>query len=122
VSTPLPVRAGQLVKLMLSSDKIGEVAGAAAALNRTLATAGRDIYWLAEIVEAALPDAPALVPLDDDCGDWKSVALFCRHHRDRLGGKETEFIETILQYRRSPSERQLRWLSDIHERVRRGTA
>ncbi len=118
MTTPLPVRAAQLIKLMLSSDQAGEVAGAAMALNRAITARGMDIHQFAHVIEAALVDAPSLVPLDDHCSNWKAVALFCRHHRDRLGGKETEFIETILQYRRSPSEKQLQWLNDIRDRLR----
>src|SRR5258708_1189828 len=119
MTTPFPALVGQLVRLMLSTDKPGETVAAADAIRRTLASAGLDLYGVGDGMGGGLRGP--LVP-DDGGEDWKSVALFCRHHRDRLGGKETEFIETILQYRRSPSERQLRWLSDIHERVRRGTA
>jgi hypothetical protein len=53
---PTKRRVGQLVRL-LSSDKPGEVNAAAAALNRTLATAGLDIHQLADIIEAGLPQA-----------------------------------------------------------------
>jgi hypothetical protein len=116
MSTPRHTRVGQLVRL-LSSDRVGEAGAAALALNRAINAAGRDIHWLAEIVVAALADAPALVPLDDDCCDWKSVALFCRHHRSLLNEKEAKFVETISQYWRSPTERQLKWLHDIYVRV-----
>jgi hypothetical protein len=119
MTTPLHTRAGQLIRLMLSSDQVGEVAGAAMALNRVITAKGMDIHKFADVVEVALASAPTLVPLDDGGEDWKSVALFCRHHRDRLGGKETEFIETILQYRRSPTERQMKWLYDIRDRIER---
>jgi hypothetical protein len=108
MTTPLHTRAGQLIRLMLSSDQVGEVAGAAMALNRVITSRGMDVHQFADVVEGALADTPALVPLDDDCCDWRSIAAFCHHHRDRLGGKETEFLETILQYRRSPTERQLK--------------
>jgi len=117
MTTPLPVRAAQLIKLMLSSDQAGEVAGAAMALNRAITARGMDIHQFAHVIEAALVDAPALVPLDDDCCDWKSVALFCRHHRSLLNEKEAKFVETISQYWRSPTERQLKWLHDIYVRV-----
>jgi len=117
MSTPRHTRVGQLVRL-LSSDRVGEAGAAALALNRAINAAGRDIHWLAEIVVAALADAPALVPLDDDCCDWKSVALFCRHHRSLLNEKEAKFVETISRWRGELSEKQSVWLGDIYARVR----
>jgi hypothetical protein len=117
MSTPLHTRVGQLVRL-LSSDQVGEAGAAALALNRAINAAGRDIYWLAEIVEAALPDAPALVPLDDDCGDWKSVARFCLSHRDALPERDAEFVASILRYR-TLTPKQHAWLTDIRERIGR---
>ena len=112
----LSTKIARLLCLMIGTDKPGETVAAADATRRTLAAAGLDHHDLAAVVEAGL--RVPLVP-DDGSEDWKSVALFCRHHRDRLGEKETEFLETILQYRRSPTERQLQWLHDIHVRIRR---
>jgi hypothetical protein len=118
MTTPLPVRAAQLIKLMLSSDQAGEVAGAAMALNRVITARGMDIHQFADVVEVALANAPTLVPLDDDCGDWKAVALFCRQHRSRLNEKEAKFVETISRWRGELSEKQSVWLGDIYPRVR----
>jgi hypothetical protein len=49
-ANPLTRRLGQLVR-MLASDQPGEVANAAEALNRTLASAGLDIHDLAKLAE-----------------------------------------------------------------------
>jgi hypothetical protein len=65
-ANPTNKRIGQLIR-MLSSDHPGEAGAAAAALNRTLASAGLDIHALATVVEtqlqlplpAAKPRAPA---------------------------------------------------------------
>jgi hypothetical protein len=119
MTTPQHVRAGKLVRL-LASDKPGEVAAAAAALDRVLNACGHDLHWLANVVVAALVDAPALVPLDDDCGDWRSIARFCHHHRDRLPAKEVDFINTVLTYREPPSPKQIKWLRDLYARLHRG--
>jgi hypothetical protein len=116
MTTPLPVRAAQLIKLMLSSDQAGEVAGAAMALNRAITARGMDIHQFAHVIEAALVDAPALVPLDDDCSDWRSIARFCRRHSDELSAKEADFIDNLLRYEK-PTPKQFRWLVDIHARL-----
>src|SRR6266536_5304809 len=52
-----PNRIGKLVRL-LSSDQPGEAGAAAAALNRTLQASGRDLHYLADLVEAALLKQP----------------------------------------------------------------
>jgi hypothetical protein len=52
-ANPLTRRLGQLVR-MLASDQPGEVANAADALNRTLASAGLDIHDLARLAENGL--------------------------------------------------------------------
>ncbi len=46
-------RLGKLIR-MLSSDKVGEVAAAAAALKRTLPSHGLDIHGLADLVDRQL--------------------------------------------------------------------
>jgi hypothetical protein len=50
---PTGRRVGQLIRL-LASDKPGEVAAAAQALNRTLTAAGLDLHALADAAEASL--------------------------------------------------------------------
>jgi hypothetical protein len=52
-ANPLTRRLGQLVR-MLASDQPGEVAAAAQALHRTLASAGLDIHDLAKVAETGL--------------------------------------------------------------------
>jgi hypothetical protein len=58
VTTPLHTRAGQLIRLMLSSDQVGEVAGSAMALNRVITARGMDVHQFADIVVAALDREP----------------------------------------------------------------
>jgi hypothetical protein len=115
--TKLATRVGQLLRLMLSSDRTGEIISAAAALKRTLSAAGLDLYDLAAVVEAHLLDAPALIPLDDECEDeWKAMARFCCLHSDALSEREADFVTNILKYRKL-TEKQMDWLADIHERL-----
>lgn len=52
-ANPTSRRIGQLLR-MLSSDQPGEVAAAAQAINKTLASAGLDIHVLAQVAEAGL--------------------------------------------------------------------
>ena len=56
VSPELADRLGKLL-LMLSSDRAGEVAAAAAAITRTLASAGADWHRLADAIRAGLTSA-----------------------------------------------------------------
>ncbi len=56
-----PGRIGKLVRL-LSSDQPGE-AGAAAALNKTLQASDKDIHYLADVLEHALPRQAQHMPL-----------------------------------------------------------
>jgi hypothetical protein len=117
MSTPFPTRVGQLVRLMLSTDRPGEAVAAADAIRRTLASAGLDLYALGDAIEAGL--RVPLVP-DDGGEDWRSIARFCRRHSDELTEKEADFVATLLTYYEPPSPKQMKWLVDIRDRIDRG--
>jgi hypothetical protein len=108
-------RIGQLLRLLLGSDKAGETIAAVAALRRVLSAAGLDHHDLAAAVEAGL--RVPLVPLDDNYEEeWKSIARYCDLHSDALSDKEAQFVRNILKYRKL-SEKQLDWLADIQARL-----
>jgi DNA repair protein RadD len=83
--TSLPDRIAQLFRLMLGSDKPGEVAAATATLNRTLVAAGRDLHWAAEVLAAA-PDAPADKEANGGV-EWIAVDSFALNYHRKAGSK-----------------------------------
>ena len=134
---PIAGRLGALIRL-LASDKPGEVNAAAAAIVRTLRSAGGDIHLLAAHVEGAEPPAAAYSagagrPRPDnrdfhpagDAPDWAAIAGFCRQREQCLNARERDFIASVTTWLRcggEPSERQAAWLRSIHARLggRRG--
>lgn len=119
MTTPLCIRAGQLVRL-LSSDRPGEAGAAAQALCRTISAAGRDIFWLANVVAAAL-EAP-LVPAEasDEDVSWEEALEIVIDHIDEPDPRSRAFIWSLSKWRGEPSERQQQWLMDLFARVHRG--
>jgi hypothetical protein len=137
--TPVAEKLAKCIR-MLSSDKPGEVFAAAQALCRTLQAAGTDIHALAAIVEHGgglnetemkkLYDAgysegvrvaenkhhgPGDFHNTNGLPDWHEMALFCQGRSDRLGEKESKFVDDMaaLTVWREPSEKQAKWLKSI---------
>lgn len=125
-------RIGQLVRL-LGSDRSGEIVAAAAAIKRTLASAGTDFHHLGEVVDRGLqhhvpPAAPPKArqrrsPVDDN--DIAAIIRFCAFPGNRLTERERDFIRSLdrlvlqLGDNFEPSEKQLTWLMGIYQRLRR---
>jgi len=93
--------------LMLSSDQDGEVVNAARLIGRTLQDAGSDWFAFAD----AITFGRAIR------NDWRQMVGQCRSHPDRLTPREFDFINNIASTSREISEKQLRWLEAIFERV-----
>jgi hypothetical protein len=121
-------RIGQLVRL-LGSDRSGEVVAAAAAIKRSLFVAGADIHHLADVAERALQSAPPIAPKispADDIDDINVAAMirFCVNARHRLNEREVDFVRNMHQRlllvgnNFEPTEKQLAWLLNIHQRLR----
>lgn len=127
--------AGKLARLvrLLASDKPGEVNAAAAAIVRTLRSAGGDIHLLAAHVEGAEPPTAAYSagagrrrPDHRDfhhagaAPDWAAIAGFCVGRAARLTDRERAFVENVALWISSggePSERQGAWLRAIRARL-----
>jgi len=99
----------------LASNHDGEVLGTVAAIRRTLESAGCDLHALAAVV-----NAPSMIPRlpPGQCPDhkWLAVAQWCGRRGNVLTDRELQFILDLIQYRRRPSEKQLRWLAAIYEK------
>ena len=99
--------------LMLSSSAPGEIVAAAHAITRTLQGAGADWHDL-----AARLSAPPEPHSRDDDDDWREICRYCLEREELLHPREFEFLYSLRQWRRSPSEKQFAWLMSIYRRLK----
>ena len=124
-----------MVIRLLASDKDGEILAAAAALKRTLASAGTDFNGLAHGIEnlgkgisneerkkiwdAAVQHTENRLHGADDFIDstgkptWEAVALFCQRNKQRLDTRHHQFIDDMASrtvWDREPTEKQHKYL------------
>jgi len=127
-----------MVIRLLASDKDGEILAAAAALKRTLASAGTDLNGLAHGIEnlgkgvsneewkkiwdMAVQHTENRLHGADDFIDssgkptWQSVALYCQRNKQRLAPKHHDFIDKVASqtvYDREPTERMHKYLFSL---------
>jgi hypothetical protein len=111
--TPLPATLiptlGKLIP-RLASNHDGEILAAARAIGRALKSSGHDWHDLAASHRASVTQSPNF--------DWRRAARFCADHAALLNEREWDFIVTIAQGHKSPTEKQLKWLRDIADRLR----
>jgi hypothetical protein len=132
-------RLRQLV-LLLSSSHPGEVTNAAAAIGRTLRTAGADWHAFAEAIEPTIPDAEMKKLYDagfsaglfaaedkhhgssdfaniDGSPPWHQVARYCQRHVDNLDERHHRFVHDMagrtVYDRYEPSEKQQKYLLSL---------
>jgi hypothetical protein len=111
-------RIGNLLRLLLGTDKDGEAVAALTALKRVLTASGLDHHRLAAAVERG-PSAGSIIPAAEQATvDWRSTAFFCRAHRDYLTVREAIFIDNILDSYQTLTPKQAKWLSDIEAKLR----
>lgn len=95
---------------LLTSDKPGEVAAAAAAAHRLLSRHG---LTFRDIVAAPAPPSHFGL-LDNWPARWRAATVVCRQApSDLLTGIDRRFLQTISQYEHRPSQKQLDWLARI---------
>jgi hypothetical protein len=121
MTTPLGNIAPRLQKLllMLSSPRDGEVISAVRAIGRPLQNAGHDWHDLSRALTVSKPQAR-----DESAGDmgWRDMRAFCEQHGGGLSKREKEFVANLKHWHRELTERQLAWLTAIHERLQRKAA
>jgi DNA-binding transcriptional LysR family regulator len=108
------------LRLVLGSDKDGEIIGAVAALKRALAAAGLDSHWIADAFERGAA-VPVVVPGSEE-RNYVSDLWYAHHRRNLLSERDRRFVETLVNWRGMPSEKQLKWLNDIIVKLGRGAA
>jgi hypothetical protein len=106
-----PRAAERLAKIcgMFGSDHAGERAAAAAKANEMVLSLG--LRW-ADVI--SVPLVPVEAPADIS---WQDALSVCIEHIDELDPRSQAFVRSLSRWRGEPSERQLQWLFDIHERV-----
>jgi hypothetical protein len=103
--------------LLLASNQPGEVVAAAAALCRTLKSAGLDLHDLADALEngQAQPHRHQLHEVDRW---WQEIAEACLGSGFDFSPTERKFLRDMCRWARRPSERQEAWLRALVEKVR----
>jgi hypothetical protein len=99
----------------LSSDHDGEVVATAHAIQRTLQSSGRD--WHDLVTHLCMPTS--VIQISN--ADWRRDVQFCTSHLELLNNWERDFIATLSEYRRRPTDKQIKLVRDIVARLR-GTA
>src|SRR5262245_37251375 len=105
-----PRASDRLIKILglLGSDHDGEVAAAgrkAHALIRGLGLSWSDI----------ITTSPSISPEPDVRETpWRRMATFCYSRRARLFAHEIKFVEQMLRWHGSPSDKQQAWLSGLY--------
>jgi hypothetical protein len=96
--------AARLVKIvgMFGSSFDGERANAARLADTLVRQLG--LTW---------SDVIAFVPA------WQTMVRACRDQVHRLNEREANFILSANRWRRGPTEKQYKWLVDIHNRLQR---
>ena len=107
---------GRLIPL-LASDHDGEVIAAARAIRRTLEAQRLDLHDLA----MAIVIAPAPEPALSENPTWRNMVEFCFANVDRLRGREAEFVRSMGQWSREPTQRQRGWLEAIYSKLGRSS-
>jgi hypothetical protein len=128
-----PAIVDRVLKLvrMLSSSNANEAGAAAAALNRTLSDAGLSIHDFSTVVQQgfepgavknhrAQHETPRNERPRNGQLDWRSEVAWCAAQPYRLSKWETDFLESLGQWRGRPTEKQAARLKDIVARLRSG--
>ena len=79
----------------------------------------RQVDWVI-VLHARLypvPDAPSIIPDADSVPEWQSMTAECYARQRELVGRERQFVAALVEWRTTPSQKQLAWLGAIHARL-----
>lgn len=93
----------------LATEYDGEVVATARAIERLLKSNGHDWHDLAATICQLKLTKTA---------DWRREARFCAGNAARLSERELDFLETLARWRGNPTDKQLKWLNSIADRLR----
>jgi hypothetical protein len=111
-------RLAQLLRLLLSSDKDGEIIATAAAINRTLAASGLDCHALADTVENPVSPARRPEQPNDQQFAWRHKVRFCIDHDRWLTAWEREFAADLLSWNAPLTTKQQDKLDRIVDKIK----
>ncbi|MGO9049929.1 MAG: hypothetical protein ACLP19_17095 [Xanthobacteraceae bacterium] len=124
IDTQIAERLKRLL-LMLSSNHDGEVIAAAKAVDRTLKAADHDWHDLVENLTSPSPapyarrrSEPPRRDSSDEIKTWRAMHAFCLQHQDRLRPREAIFVAGLKDWRGNPTIKQMKWLTDIYNRLK----
>jgi len=123
--TTVADRIATLLRVIISTDQIGEADAAIKALQRTLQKAGLDCHSVADAFLAGCNKPQATKIEDEDDGvepdfenAWRQVAEYCITRQDQLTERDRKFLRSIRHYRKDHlSPAQINWLRDIYLRL-----
>jgi hypothetical protein len=111
-------RLAQLLRLLLSSDKSGEIVASKVAINKTLTAAGLDFYALADAVENPAPPARRPEQSNEQEFTWRHKVRFCIDHDRWLTEWEREFAASLLSWNASLTTKQQEKLDRIVNKIK----
>jgi hypothetical protein len=120
-SVPIAQIAGRLRKLvlLLSSDRDGEVVGAARAIDRALRSAGCDWHDLIKLLDRTPTNTDGVA---DQFRNWHPMREYCLRHARLLQPREHQFVAGLGNWHGNLTEKQMNWLAAIHSRLQRQTS
>jgi hypothetical protein len=65
----------------------------------------------------AVERAPTTVAADGGEISWRTMLRVCHDCSDGLSVKERGLIDTLSRWRGAPTRKQIKWLTDIYERL-----
>ena len=65
----------------------------------------------------AVERAPTTVAADGGEISWRAMLRVCHDCSDELSVKERGLIDTLSRWRGAPTPKQIKWLTDIYERL-----
>jgi hypothetical protein len=111
-------RLAQLLRLLLSSDKDGEIIASKVAINKTLAAAGLDFHVLADTVENPAPPTRRQEQPNDREFAWRHKVRFCVDHDRWLTAWEREFAANLLSWNAPLTTKQQDKLDRIVDKIK----
>ncbi len=101
---------------LLSSSNSNEAGVAAGMLMQILKQGGLDVHDFMNVVAIGFSEYKRERRSDND---WRNLLVECLKHALKLSVREQEFLGSLSVWRGTPTNKQLIWLSDIHDKVRR---
>ena len=113
-----PEAADKLAKLlgMTGSSHDGEALNAARMADRLRRDLG--LQWSDIIAPPLAPQSRHESFRDPGDQNWRAIVRYCADHIHLLDAREGNFVRTIARWHGKPTDKQMKWLRDIADRLR----